>query len=232
LHPVKPTTPTSATATAGGAVREADPEFLRALNLLREVQAAGAFGMRVEEEKDAGSTGVVFFRRDDVPPDIAEKAAEIRRLLKLPPDPQKFVLTYSPAGAKLTGFKMEIIGGVLLLLLIVLGPLLVFSPRLMQTKRSGLRDYGMLVDAYVREFDLKWVRGGATADERLLGSGDVQSLADMGNSFRVIRDIRPVPFDKNTVIHLVVCLLIPVSPLVLTMIPLEELIRKLAGAVF
>jgi hypothetical protein len=38
----------------------------------------------------------VFFRRDDVPPEIAEKAAEIRRLLKLPRDQQKFVLTYSP----------------------------------------------------------------------------------------------------------------------------------------
>ena len=83
-------------STAGGAVREADPEFIRALDLLREVQAAGAFGMRVEEDKAKGSTGVVFFRRDDVPADIAEKAAEIRRLLKLPADQQKFVLTYSP----------------------------------------------------------------------------------------------------------------------------------------
>jgi len=64
--------------------------------LLREVQAAGAFGMRVEEDKVKGSTGVVFFRRDDVPPEIAEKGVEIRRLLKLPPDQQKFVLTYSP----------------------------------------------------------------------------------------------------------------------------------------
>src|SRR5436190_2121233 len=34
-------------STAGGAVREADPEFVRGLDLLREVQAAGAFGMRV-----------------------------------------------------------------------------------------------------------------------------------------------------------------------------------------
>ena len=54
-------------STAGGVVREADPEFMRALQLLREVQAAGAFGMRVEEDKAKGSTGVVFFRRDDVP---------------------------------------------------------------------------------------------------------------------------------------------------------------------
>ena len=83
-------------STAGGTVREADPEFYRALELLREVQTAGAFGMRVEEDKVKGSTGVVFFRRDDVPSDIVEKGAEIRRLLKLPAEPQKFVLTYSP----------------------------------------------------------------------------------------------------------------------------------------
>ena len=84
-------------SVAAGAMREADPEFIRALQLLRDVQAGGAFGMRVEEDKVKGSTGVVFFRRDDVPPDIAEKGAEIRRLLKLPAEPQKFVLTYSPA---------------------------------------------------------------------------------------------------------------------------------------
>jgi general stress protein CsbA len=84
-------------STAGGAVREADPAFIRVLTLLREVQTAGAFGMRVEEDKVKGSTGVVFFRRDDVSPGIAEKGAEIRRLLKLPAEPQKFTLTFSPA---------------------------------------------------------------------------------------------------------------------------------------
>ena len=83
-------------STAGGATREADPDFVRALQLLREVQSAGAVGMRVEENKAKGSTGVVFFRRDDVPADIAEKAAEVRRLLKLPADQDKYVLTYSP----------------------------------------------------------------------------------------------------------------------------------------
>jgi hypothetical protein len=84
-------------SAAGGAMREADPEFVRALQLLREVQAAGAVGMRVEEDKAKNQTGVVFFRRDEVPADIVEKQAEIRRLLKLPADQQKFVLIYSPA---------------------------------------------------------------------------------------------------------------------------------------
>ncbi|MBC8002095.1 MAG: hypothetical protein H7X97_05865 [Opitutaceae bacterium] len=83
-------------STAGGTVREADPEFLRVLQLLREVQVAGAVGMRVEEDKAKGSTAVLFFRRDDIVTPIAEKTAEIRRLLKLPVDQQKYVLTYSP----------------------------------------------------------------------------------------------------------------------------------------
>jgi hypothetical protein len=83
-------------SVAAGTLREADPDFIRALQLLREVQAAGAVGMRVEEDKAKGSTAVLFFRRDDVPADIVEKTAEIRRLLKLPAEGQKFALTYSP----------------------------------------------------------------------------------------------------------------------------------------
>jgi len=83
-------------STAGGLVREADPDFNRALELLRDIQSAGAVGLRVEEDKSKGSTGVMFFRRDDVPAEIIEKANEVRRLLKMPADQQKFVLTFSP----------------------------------------------------------------------------------------------------------------------------------------
>jgi hypothetical protein len=84
-------------STAAGAIREADPDFLRALELMRDVQAAGAVGMRVEDDKARGSTALLFFRRDDVSADVVEKAAEIRRLLKLSPDEQTFILSYSPA---------------------------------------------------------------------------------------------------------------------------------------
>ena len=83
-------------SVVAGTLREADPEFVRLLQLMREVQAAGAVGMRVEEDKSKGETAVLFFRRDDVAADIVEKTAEIRRLLKLPADQQRFVLTYSP----------------------------------------------------------------------------------------------------------------------------------------
>lgn len=136
------------------------------------------------------------------------------------------------SGAKLTDFKMEIVAFVAFLLLLVLGPLMVFTPLLMRAKRAGLREYGMLASRYVSEFDEKWVRGSAPADEPLVGSGDIQSLADLGNSFQVIREIKPFPFNRDTVIQLIAFTILPGLPLVLTMIPLEELIIKLLGAVF
>ena len=83
-------------STISSATREADPEFLRALDLLREVQVAGGVGMRVEEDAAKHETAVLFFRRDDLSPEIVQKAAEIKRLIHLHPDQQKCVLTYSP----------------------------------------------------------------------------------------------------------------------------------------
>ena len=83
-------------SAAGGAIRHADPDFARVQQLLREVQVAGGVGMRVEEDKAKGSTAVLFFQRDDLPAEMQEKSAEIRRLLRLQGDQQKFMLTYSP----------------------------------------------------------------------------------------------------------------------------------------
>jgi len=136
------------------------------------------------------------------------------------------------AGAKLTNFMFLVIGVVLFVQLIVLGPLFAFSPALMRAKRTGLRDYGVLASKYVEEFDIKWVLGGATGDERLVGSSDIQSLADLANSFQLIRDIRSFPFDKETAIQVFLFVILPIVPLVLTMIPLEELLKKFFAAIF
>jgi len=81
--------------TASG-VREADPEFVQMLQLLREIQSAGALGMRVEANKTEDATAVVFFRRENVPPEIVDKIDEVRRLLKVPEGVKKFNLVYSP----------------------------------------------------------------------------------------------------------------------------------------
>ena len=136
------------------------------------------------------------------------------------------------AGAKLTDFKIELLAMVIMMLFFVLAPLLVFTPRLARTKRMGLAEYGGLAQRYVREFDQKWLRGGALADEPLVGSADLQSLADMGNSFEIVKGMKLVPFGKDTLLQLAVISLAPVAPLVLTMIPLGELLDRFLHVVF
>jgi len=84
-------------STAAGALREADPDFTRVLQLLREVQAAGAFRMRVMENADKTETTVVFFRGDNLSPEMIDKFSEIRRLLKLSEGDSQLKLVYSSA---------------------------------------------------------------------------------------------------------------------------------------
>jgi hypothetical protein len=135
-------------------------------------------------------------------------------------------------GAALPEFKIEIAVLVVFLMCVVLGPLLVFAPQLAQAKRTGNRKYGTLAERYVREFDAKWLRGGVPADEPLVGNGDIQSLADLANSFEVVRTMRVAPVTKEAVLQLAVATLAPVVPLALTMISLEELVKTLFGILF
>jgi hypothetical protein len=135
-------------------------------------------------------------------------------------------------GAALPQFKVEIALLVLFLLCIVLGPLLLFASQLAEARRKGNREYGALAERYVREFDAKWLRGGAPAGEPLVGSGDIQSLADLSNSFEVVLSMRVAPITKQALVQLVAATVVPIVPLALTMMPLEELLRKLIGIVF
>jgi hypothetical protein len=135
-------------------------------------------------------------------------------------------------GAALTAFKLDIFAFVVIMVGVVLAPLLVFIPPLARAKRAGLREYGHLAKRYVDEFDAKWLRGEAPGGEPLVGSADVQSLADMGNSFEVVRGMRLVPISRDTLLQLVAMVLLPVAPLLLTMISPEELLGQLVKVLF
>lgn len=130
------------------------------------------------------------------------------------------------AGAALPHFKVEIITLMALMLFAVFGPLLVFAPMLGRTKRIGLREYGTLAQRYVNDFDQKWLRG-KPPGEAFIGNADIQSLADLGNSFEVVRSMRVIPFTRDAAFQLAVLTLLPLLPLMLTMISLDQLLDRL-----
>lgn len=115
---------------------------------------------------------------------------------------------------------------------LVFGPLVLFAGQLAQAKRIGLGEYGTLAERYVRDFDVKWLRGGAAADEALVGSTDIQSLADLSNSFEVVKGMRFAPVTRDAIVQPAAVTLVPIATLLLTIMPLKDLLQKLFGILF
>jgi hypothetical protein len=111
--------------------------------------------------------------------------------------------------------------------LLVLLPLTVFAPVLLQIKRTGLYKYGSLATEYTSSFQKKWIETPPPRGEPLLGTADIQSLADLGNSYSFVEKMGPMPMDSRTPINLILACLLPMVPLLLTMMPLKDVIKML-----
>jgi hypothetical protein len=127
-------------------------------------------------------------------------------------------------GASLLAFKMEIIGSLLALLLLVLIPLGFFVVHLERAQRIAGGEFGVLSSHYVNNFRHKWVQQTSSDSEPILGTPDIQSLADLGHSFDMISEISILPFGKEAVIRLGTILILPLLPLTLTMVPLKQIV--------
>ena len=130
-------------------------------------------------------------------------------------------------GASLPQFQILIGGIVGFLMLIALLPLTVFAFQMAEAKRAALREYGLLAARYASEFRRKWLRAPQAHGEELLGSADFQSLADLGNSYEVAREMGVLPFGRSVLLRLLVLLALPLAPLALTMFPFEVLLQQL-----
>ena len=129
-------------------------------------------------------------------------------------------------GSNLLSFRLQIAGFIMVYVLIILGPLLMFTPQMADAKRRGLRDYGILAQRYVEDFEKKWVREETNPSDELLGTGDLQSLADLGNSYAMVRDMVPVPFGIQDIIRLAAATAAPLLPLLLTIFSPDELFTR------
>jgi hypothetical protein len=135
-------------------------------------------------------------------------------------------------GESLLSFKLQVGGFVAFFVLAILGPLLMFTPQMARAKRKGLADYGLLAQRYVESFEQKWVRRDPDRSEELLGAADIQSLADLGNSYALVRDMRSVPFGLEDISRLAAATAAPLLPLLLTIFSPEELVLRIFKVVF
>ena len=100
-----------------------------------------------------------------------------------------------------------------------------FAPKLSYLKQDGLRRYGKLASRYTQLFDSKWVEGINISEEPLLGTADIQSLADLGNSYELIRKMRVVPIALRDFIAMALPGAIPILPLAATVTPISQILK-------
>jgi len=128
-------------------------------------------------------------------------------------------------GARLEEFEVIYGTAMVLSLLLFAMPLTAFAPKLIRLKLDGLIRYGALASQYTQQFDSKWVNGHGTSEEPLLGAADIQSLADLGNRYELIRKMRVVPMALRDFIAIALPGVIPALPLLATVMPVSEIFK-------
>jgi hypothetical protein len=116
---------------------------------------------------------------------------------------------------------------IILFAIIFTGPILIFYRKLWVCRTKGLREYMVMASSYVKDFDHKWIKGENPSGEPLLGTADIQSLADLNNSMTIVRDLRLFPLNQRLIVILTVSVVLPLTPLLLFKYPVNELILKL-----
>lgn len=109
---------------------------------------------------------------------------------------------------------------------LLLTPLIFFVRSLASARREGYLHYGTLSSQYVQLFDQKWIDGSRVqGEESLLGTSDIQSLADLGNGFERVRKMRIFPAERKTVVGIVLAGIFPFLPLALLVFRVEQILR-------
>lgn len=129
-------------------------------------------------------------------------------------------------------FKWDIVVTLLFFVLVMVVPLGFFVVKLNEAGRTSRREFGILASRYVDDFRSKWIESSPRPEEQLLGTADIQSPADLANSYSVFRATRLVPVSREDIVRFIAVISLPLLPLVFTMFALNEVIKRLFKLVF
>jgi hypothetical protein len=115
-------------------------------------------------------------------------------------------------------------------LVLALGPLLMFCRHMFDVRRATFYAYSAFAQDYVQKFNARWVESHVDV-EQALGSSDIQSLADIGNAFRVVDETRMFVFTPRAVISLLIAALLPMLPLVASTMTIDVVLKRIVGTV-
>jgi hypothetical protein len=133
--------------------------------------------------------------------------------------------TIAYEGATLSSQKLPMIAYAVIAIGVLIAPLCVASPVLINVRKKALLEYGALVTSHNQQFDRKWIHKQQPAGQVLLGNSDPSSLIDLASSFEIIRRMIPVPITRRTLMTMAIAAALPMVPVILFATPADQLVR-------
>ena len=128
-------------------------------------------------------------------------------------------------------FKIEAIVLFGVVLIVTLGPLLLFVPRLTRLRRLGIFEYGALGQFESMQFHQRWILHRAGREEEFPATPEASTLTDYGSSYQNIEHLQPFPFDQGAFVGLILAVALPLLPVVLAEVPFATVLKALLEAV-
>jgi hypothetical protein len=130
-------------------------------------------------------------------------------------------------GERFDALEGPIIAFVLMAILIVLLPLTLLTPRLIEARRSGLVRYGQVARRLGDSFDAKWVQTADSPPPDMIGSQDPSSLIDYISCVSVIRGMQVIPLSKRLVISVAAQAFAPFALVWIFATPVDQIIAQI-----
>lgn len=143
-----------------------------------------------------------------------------------------FAQEIASGASNLSDFHAALAATLIINVALFIAPPCVFAFKLRACQEKGLREYGALAAHYVHAFERKWI-GGTETSEPLLGTPDLQSLADLAGGVETVQKMRFAPISLRLIATIGAAAALPMAPLFLFDYPLADLAKllfsKLAG---
>jgi hypothetical protein len=132
--------------------------------------------------------------------------------------------------AHLMDFKLPAIVLAVIVIALALLPSAFFVPPLAALRRKGILEYSTLGQIQTTEFDEKWIAHRAGRESQVLAEMESSTVIDFSTIYDRIKQLIPLPVDRNTLIPLALSIVIPALPTIFAEVPVAVALKDLLQA--
>lgn len=124
-------------------------------------------------------------------------------------------------------YQWHIIGFVVFLLILIMGPVLVFMRSLYEAKETAVFQYGAMASRQIQQVEKKWIGEDPMREDFASSMPDFRAVTHFGHSVTAVRNMSLIPLHKEDVLKFIVLALLPLLPVLATQVPMGEVFSLL-----